>query len=166
MLAEQIRKLYDFNNWAWDRVFASIHELDETAYHTPRQLFEGSIHATLVHCLSAEHIWLERCNGRNPDSLFDPRAFSGAEEILARWGEVAAGWRLLLVGETDESLAREITYRDTKGRQFTLPLKDIAQHVINHATEHRSQLTPILYFEGHPTEPLDFVLFCRDERGQ
>ena len=160
MLSDQIRRFFSFNAWAWDRTFASVIRLDEQAYFAPRQLFEGSIHATLVHCFAAEYIWLERCNGRSPAALFDPDELGGGAALLERWQETRAGWQEFLQDLTDESCARVVTYRNTRGEQFALPLQDICQHVVNHATEHRSQLTPILYHEGQPTEPLDYALYC------
>jgi uncharacterized damage-inducible protein DinB len=160
MLADQIRRYFAFNAWAWDRTFASVVRMEDHAYFAPRQLFEGSVHATLAPCLAAEYIWLERCNGRSPQALFDPQAFADCSAVQERWQGITAGWQMLLGDLTDESCAREVTYRNTRGEQFTLPLQDICQHVINHATEHRSQLTPILYHEGWPTEPLDYALYC------
>jgi uncharacterized damage-inducible protein DinB len=61
---------------------------------------------------------------------------------------------------TSVILARPVEYRNTRGNGFTLTLVDIVQHVANHATEHRSQITPILFQLGQPTQPLDFMLFC------
>lgn len=159
MLADQIRRLFLFNTWAWERVFASVNQLDDAAYHEPRQLFEETIHATLVHCLSAEYIWLERCQGRSPDSLFDPQKFAGAQAIQQPWKDVTSGWHSLLAGLNDGDCLRSAPYRNTRGTQFELPLKDICYHVINHATEHRSQITPILFFQGVPTAPLDYMLY-------
>lgn len=46
MIANQMRKLFAFNTWAWDRVFDSVEKLPAEEYVAPRQLFEGSIHAT------------------------------------------------------------------------------------------------------------------------
>ena len=160
MLADQIRRLFLFNTWAWERVFASVNQLDDTVYYEPRQLFEETIHATLVHCLSAEYICLERCQGRSPDSLFDPQKFAGAQAIQQPWKDVTTGWQSLLAGLSDDDCLRLVPYRNTRGTQFELPLKDICHHVINHATEHRSQITPILFFLGVPTEPLDYILYC------
>jgi uncharacterized damage-inducible protein DinB len=160
MLADQLRKLFQFNDWAWGRTFSSVNSLDEAAYHASRQLFDGTVHKTLVHCLSAEYIWLERCNGRSPNALFDPRDFADARAIEERWTEITSGWWSLLSDLDDADFKHLITYRNTRGEAYSLPLKDICQHVINHATEHRSQLTPYLFAAGYPTDPLDYMLFC------
>jgi uncharacterized damage-inducible protein DinB len=159
MIANQIRKLFAFNSWAWERVFASVEKLNEDDYHAPRHLFEGSIHATLVHCLSAESIWYARCEGASPDSLFDPQDFSDCFAVREYWRPVTDNWASYVQALSDEQCARLIEYRNTRGNGFSLQLVDILQHVMNHATEHRSQLTPILYHLELPTKPLDYMRF-------
>ncbi len=159
MIANQMRKLFAFNNWAWDRVFDSVEKLPAEAYHAPRQLFEGSIHATLVHGFSAEYIWLARCEGSSPEALFDPRDYAGFAAVRESWQPVTDKWRGYVQELSDEECAQIIAYRNTRGNGFSLPLVDILQHVVNHATEHRSQLTPILYHLELPTQPLDYMRF-------
>jgi uncharacterized damage-inducible protein DinB len=160
MLANHIRQQFDFNIWAWKRVYASVHLLDEAAYRARRPLFETTIHATLVHCLAAEFLWLERCHGRSPDTLFAPEMFSTLQAIEMRWLPVSEGWGRFLASLEDDDFARPVDYQNTRGVPYTLPLGDLCQHVINHATEHRSQLMPVLYFAGVPTEPLDYMRYC------
>ncbi|MFN2137031.1 MAG: DinB family protein [Candidatus Promineifilaceae bacterium] len=161
MIASHFRQLFQYNSWAWDRLFAGARRLDKADYYAERMLFSKTVHASLVHCLGAEYIWLERCNGRSPDALFTPETFASLEAIEEAWLPVREGWELFLTGQEDQDFAQPISYHNTRGDAFTLPLKDLCQHVINHATEHRSQLTPILYFAGAATEPLDYMLFCR-----
>jgi len=154
-----MRKLFTFNSWAWQRVFASVEQLNDQDYHAPHQLFEGSIHSTLVHSLSAESIWLSRCEGDSPDSLFDPQEFSDFAVVRDYWQPVTGNWAGFVQSLSDEQCAQVIEYRNTRGNGFSLQLVDILQHVVNHATEHRSQLTPILYHLELPTKPLDYMRF-------
>jgi uncharacterized damage-inducible protein DinB len=159
MIAEQMRKLFTFNRWAWKRVFDSVEQVGDTAYREARQLFENSIHGTLVHCMSAEYIWLSRCQGHSSDSLFNPEDFADFASTYKFWRPIFDNWASYLHDLTDEQCSRVIDYSNTQGNDFSLPLVDILQHVVNHATEHRSQLTPILFHMGLPTKPLDYVYF-------
>lgn len=159
MIAEQLRKLFAFNDWAWQRVFASVEKLDDETYQAPRMLFEGSIHGTLVHCLSAEIIWLSRLQGVSPKSLLDPGEIANFQAVRERWQPVSDEWDRFLQDLTDEACMQIVEYRNTRGNGFSLVTADILQHVVNHATEHRSQLTPILYDLGVATKPLDYMLF-------
>ena len=159
MVAEQMRKLFAFNSWAWERVYASVDKLDDEAYHKPRQLFEGSIHGTLVHCLTAEFIWFARIEGVSPRMILDPADYENFAAVKAAWRPITEQWERFVEALTDEQCLQVIDYRNTRGHGFSLLLVDILQHVINHATEHRSQLTPLLTHLDVPTEPLDYMFF-------
>jgi uncharacterized damage-inducible protein DinB len=51
-----------------------------------------------------------------------------------------------------------------EGIEYELKMDDVLRHVFNHATEHRSQMTPVLAQLGHPTEPLDYARFAAVEK--
>jgi uncharacterized damage-inducible protein DinB len=159
MIVMQIRKFFAYNQWAWQRVFASVQQVDEVAYTESRLLFEGNIHGTLVHCMAAEYIWLTRCKGCSPDSLFSPNDFANFAAVRNYWRPMVDDWASFLQALTNEQCARVIEYKNTRGDGYSLLLADILQHVVNHATEHRSQLTPILAQLGVPTQPLDYIYF-------
>jgi uncharacterized damage-inducible protein DinB len=159
MVAEQMRKLIGYNQWAWRRVFASVEKLDPADYHAERALFQGSIHGTLVHSMAAEWIWLSRCQGESPTALFDPHDYADFTAVEAAWREIFHKWANTVQWLDDAQCARMVDYRNTRGSGFALALVDIIQHVANHAIEHRSQLTPILAGLGAPTQPLDYMLF-------
>ena len=159
MIATQIRKFFAFNQWAWQRVFASVQQVDDVPYKEARQLFESSIHGTLVHCMAAEYIWLSRCQGFSPDALFNPNDFADFAAVRQYWQPIANDWASYLETLTGEQCSRVVEYKNTHGDAYSLQLAYILQHVVNHATEHRSQLTPILYHLGVPTRPLDYIYF-------
>lgn len=159
MIAEQMRTIFGYNGWAWARVSRSVEKLDAAAYHAPRPAFLGSIHALLVHAMSAEALWYARANGESPSSLLAPDAFADFAAVRAQWREITHRWSNYVQWLDDEDCRRPIAYRTTTGVPHTLELVDILQHVVNHATEHRSQITPILYELGYPTQPLDYMLY-------
>ncbi len=160
MLADQMRTLFDYNVWAWNHVLASVVKLDDADYKEKRPLFDQtSLHELLVHGLAAESIWLSRCLGHSPTALFDPDAYDGVTAVQQHWATVRDDWANFLRGLTDTEINRIVAYQNTRGDRFSLKLADILQHVINHATEHRSQMTPILFQLGIPTPPLDYMRF-------
>lgn len=160
MLAEQIRTLFDYNLWAWNHVLTSMVKLSEADYMAKRPLFaQTSLHEQLVHCLAAESIWLSRCLGSSPTTMFDPNAYAGLTAVQQQWATVRDDWSNFLRGLTNDAVQRDIPYHNTKGDSFNLKLADILQHVVNHATEHRSQMTPVLFQLGVPTPPLDYMRF-------
>ena len=160
MLADQMRVLFEYNVWAWNHVLASMAKLEDGAYKEKRPLFDQtSLHELLVHCLFAESIWLSRCLGHSPTSILDPDTYNDVTAVQQHWSTVRDDWASFLRGLTDKDLQRIVEYRNTRGNGFSLKLADLLQHVINHATEHRSQMTPILFRLGVPTPPLDYMRF-------
>lgn len=155
-----LQKLFAYNEWAWQQVLNSAAKLDAAEYKKEGPFFWGSIHGTLVHSLFAEFAWHARLTGVNPTSIFQPADFPDVAAVRARWAEVNAALRAYVDSLEESDLARPITYRNTRGEEFALAAGDILRHVANHATEHRSQLTPTLYNLGAPTMPLDYIRFC------
>ncbi len=160
MLAAQLQRLFTYNQWAWRQVFPSLAQLPDPAYKAARPFFWQSLHGLMVHAVAAEFIWLSRLHGESPTSLLQPDEFPNFAAIQSRWEVVNANWQTYLAGLADADVTGVVDYRNTRGDAFRLPLRDIVQHVANHATEHRSQMTPILFNLGAPTPPLDYMQFC------
>lgn len=163
MISQQIQKLFAYNEWAWQRVFPSLAHLDDAEYRKERPQFWGSLHSGIVHCLAAETIWLLRVQGQSPTTLLQPEEFPNLAAVREQWAARNQEWQALAARLTNEDLGRIIEYRNTRGNGFSMQLADLMQHVVNHATEHRSQMTPILYQLGVPTPPLDYMVFCLRE---
>jgi uncharacterized damage-inducible protein DinB len=159
MMIKHFQQLYAYNDWAWDQVFLSLERLDPAEYHLDRSFFWGSLHGLTVHALTAEWLWLRRIGGDSPTALLDPVDFPDFAMVRATWLPVRSEWKRLLESLAVADLPRPVSYRTTQGTPHTLPLLDILQHVPNHATEHRSQMTPVLYALGVPTPPLDYMRF-------
>src|SRR5579884_951068 len=75
MHVEDLGRLYDYGYWANRRLFTAVSGL------TPGQFTQvvagsyGSIRNTLVHVLSAEWGWLERCGGPPRGDRLDPERY-------------------------------------------------------------------------------------------
>ena len=135
----------------------------------------------LVHGLAAEHIWLERLNGRSPETLLSTDDFAESAAMLvrwravehedarlaalmSRWESISAEWRTFITTQTDTDWQRIVDYRSTSGKAHQLSQAQIVQHVLLHGMEHRSQLTPTLFKLGVPTRQLDFVYYCLEQK--
>lgn len=164
MSIDRMRRLVDYNWWAWNRVFPSVEKLAEEEYFRDRGSFWGSVHAGLVHSMSAEWIWLSRIHGTSPKAMLSPADFATFAAVRDHWAPINAEFQTFVGSLTDGDLQRTATFSTTGGREGTLILGDLLQHVINHATEHRSQISPVLWSLGVPTPPLDYMLFCLEKR--
>lgn len=155
-----LQKLFGYNEWAWQHVLNSAAKLSEDDYKQTGPFFWGSIHGTLVHGLFAEYAWHARLTGSSPSRMFGPEEFADLTAVRARWAGVNADLRAYVDSLAESDLTQMVNYTTTRGDRYTLSVGDILRHVANHATEHRSQLTPVLYNLGAPTEPLDYMRYC------
>lgn len=164
MIQARWQKMWIYNKWAWEHIFNSVAALSEEEFMAPRPFFWGSLHGLLAHCLAAEHIWIARLEGENPRRLYDKSDYHSLDVILSEWQPITARWQNYLDKMDDEKLAGQINYFSTEGEARSNNINDIVQHVFNHATEHRSQMTPILANLDQPTPALDFVFFSIEQQ--
>ena len=94
--AGYFRVLLDYNRWANHAVVDRAREVIESDYHaTVDGLSFGSLHATLVHVLVGELVWLARWEGGlPPERLKDAReADQLAESEIPTFQKLTELWR-------------------------------------------------------------------------
>jgi uncharacterized damage-inducible protein DinB len=116
--------------------------------------------------LGAEEAWLKRWHGESPTALVSPDAFASFADVRRRWGELAAEWQRFLGGLTEEAVLRVVQYRDLRGNAYATPLWQMMQHVVNHASYHRGQITTLLRQLGARPVPTDLISYYRQQAGQ
>lgn len=144
MTPEEMKTLYEFNAWANRR------ELDAAAALTNEQFTKqlgssfSSVRDTLAHIMGAEWVWLERFQGRSPGSLPDSARYADVASLRQAWLE-QEGRLLAFVRElTQDDLNRVLEYKTLKFGTYSNPLWQSMQHVVNHGTYHRGQITTML----------------------
>src|SRR5437016_4987066 len=76
-----LEQLYDYSYWANRRLFAVIQHLTPEEFCRPVAGSYGSIRNTLVHVLSAEWGWLDRCGGPPRGPRLDPANYPTFESL-------------------------------------------------------------------------------------
>ena len=157
--------LYDYTCWATGCVLQATRLAGNEAFMAARPaLYYGSLRGTLTHILAAERIWRLRCQeGLSPTSLLDPQTFPTLEALATRWDEEQAAMRSYLTGLTNPDLTRKIEYRSTKGQPFQNTLWHLLVHVVNHGTQHRSEVAMILTELGQSPGDLDMIVYFRQK---
>jgi uncharacterized damage-inducible protein DinB len=162
MTPEQMRSLYDYNAWANHRSLDAAAGLTKEQFTKAMGSSFGSVRDTLAHVCGAEWIWLERFQGRSPASLPDSAECTDVESLRAKWAEQEA--RLLaFVGKlTQEDLNRVMEYKTLKFGVYSNPLWQSMQHVVNHGTYHRGQVTTLLRQLGARPMLTDLMHYYRE----
>jgi uncharacterized damage-inducible protein DinB len=61
---------------------------------------------------------------------------------------------------------RVINFRTLAGASASAPIAHIVQHVVNHGTYHRGQVTTMIrQLGGEPPKSLDLILYYRERAG-
>ena len=63
MTVKDLEELFDYGHWADRKLFDVISQLTPAQFTQPVAGSHGSIRNTMVHVLSAEWGWLDRCGG-------------------------------------------------------------------------------------------------------
>ena len=157
--AEEVRSLFAYNRWANRRT------LDSAAALSPHELHKDlggsfpSIRDTPVHILAAEWIWLERWRGVSPRSFLDPAEFPDFSKLTDRWRRMETEQAQFVDSVTPDALAGDLSYVNTKGATWTYPLGRMMQHVVNHSSYHRGQVSTMLRQLGHGAVSTDLLVF-------
>ncbi|HUP46917.1 MAG TPA: DinB family protein [Thermoanaerobaculia bacterium] len=161
MTVDEIRGLYDYNQWAHSRMFAVIRELSDEQYTRVLTSSYPTIRETLTHIVFAEWLWLQRWKGNSPTEQPAWCSEPDAETLEKNQARGAEERRKLLDALDDAALEKPIAYRNMKGDPFTNRLADILIHVVNHASYHRGQLTTMLRQAGATPPSTDLIVYRR-----
>jgi uncharacterized damage-inducible protein DinB len=171
MTKHDIQLLYEYDRWANNRVLQAVSIL--SAEEFTRDLGGGfrSVRDTLVHIVGSERTWLTYWREPSPsstfltdlwtrhDALFDPNAFPDVAAVQLKWAEVEREQVEFVNRVTNESLPRMLPVRETQ-----ISLAHLMQHLANHSTYHRGQVT--LMMRQLAAQPLatDFAMFLMGRR--
>ena len=159
MNAEYFRTVFDYGYWARDKLLAAVTKIPAAEYYAPRPMDYGSIHGTLVHVLGGDSVWYARWHGESPPRLLTPADLPDLATLTDRWAEHEQQVRSYVGGLTDDDLLRAFDYRNTEGRQLRRVLWETMAHLVNHGTNHRSEVAATATQLGHSPGDLDMIVY-------
>jgi uncharacterized damage-inducible protein DinB len=165
MTPDDIRLLYEFNAWANHRILDACAPLSASQFTQHIEASFPSVRDTVVHICAAEWIWLERWKGRSPvKAEWDAFAkdFTGLQSIRDYRADLEAKQMEFVAGITPESLAQGHSFRTLDGTPYTQPLWQMMQHVVNHSSYHRGQVTMMLRQLDAKPIGTDLIAFYRE----
>ncbi len=165
-MLEYIHMLYDYNYWGNQRVLDASTHLSQDELDAPPTNGYPGLRATLVHTMNAEWIWRERGQNHSPEAALNERDFPTLDSLRARWLQEEQATRAFLATLTESTLADHLTYQNFKGQTCTLPLWQMLVHVVNHGTQHRSEVAFMLTTLEHSPGDLDMSVFLSQRSQQ
>ena len=144
-----LRQLFSYDEWAIARSLSSI---DPTV--------ESKAKLLLSHILLAEKIWLTRLRGDDSSAIptFEEYSIDDCREMAA---ELHQRYVEFIESLSETDLDRSLTYKNTKGVEFSTPIREILTHVGLHGVYHRGQIAWLVREGGGTAINTDYITFTR-----
>lgn len=162
MTLSDLRTLLDYHYWARDRLLDAVQALTRDQFTKDLGSSFRSVRDTLVHLLAAEETWYQRWQGMSPTSMLAPDGFADVASVRQRWREQEARVRAFVEGLGEDGITRVFEYKMLGGQSASTPFWQMLQHVVNHGSYHRGQVTTLLRQLGAtPAMGMDMIGFYR-----
>ena len=171
MTKDDIQLLYEYDRWATNRVLHAVSILSADEFTRDLGGTFRSVRDALVHIVGGEWGWLAYWNEASPssafltdlwtreDALFNPNAFPDLAAVQLKWAEVEREQVEFVNHVTDESLRRMLPVRETQ-----ISLAHLMQHLANHSTYHRGQVSLMMRQLAATPLATDFAMFLMEGR--
>jgi uncharacterized damage-inducible protein DinB len=166
MNKDDIQLLFEYDRWANHSVFQAASTLSVEQFTRDLGGSFGSVRNTLVHMISGEWGWLTIWKQPSLTSafvtdlwdrigvMFDPNAYCDIAAVQLKWAEVEREQIEFVDRVTDQSLRTMLPVRATR-----LSLAHLMQHMANHSTYHRGQVSLMMRQLGAVPVATDFAQF-------
>ena len=162
MTLDDLRLLLDYHYWARDRVLDAVEPLAPDQFTRDMGNSFRSIRDTLAHIYAAEWAWYSRWQGNPPTALLPADMFPDVATLRAAWTDQEAKTRAFLEGLGEPGINNVLEYKLITGQAGASVFWQMLQHVVNHATYHRGQVTTMLRQIGaEPPKTMDLIAFYR-----
>lgn len=160
-----LQTLVDYHYWARDRVLDAVARLSDDLFTRDLGNSFPSVRDTLTHLYAAEWVWCSRWNGKS-GALSDAGSFATVADLRQAWEAHEAVVRATLAAFGEPGVDRIVEYQ-RGGRLNAEPFSQQLQHMVNHGTYHRGQVTTMLRQLGaEPPKSMDLISFYRERKGE
>jgi uncharacterized damage-inducible protein DinB len=161
MTHQDLQLLIDYHYWARDRVYEAVEPLAAEPFTRHLGNSFGSIRDTVAHLYGADWVWCSRWDGESPGALPEPAQFATLAAIQDVWAAQEQKVRAALARYGEQGIDRLVEYR-RNGQPQAQPFWQTLQHLVNHGSYHRGQVTTMLRQVGAaPPQAMDLIAFYR-----
>ena len=159
MTVKDLEATFDYGYWAKRKLFEVLDQLTPEEFTRQVAGSYGSIRNTMVHVLSAEWGWLDRCGGAARGASLTPSDYPTVRSLVDRWRKVEAQVRDFFSTLRDEDLHRVVEFAFGEGPRHSRPLGMLLRHAANHGVHHRGQVALLLRLLGHVPVNFDLLFY-------
>ncbi|MEX2031026.1 MAG: DinB family protein [Anaerolineales bacterium] len=176
MNRDEMALLYEYNYWADWRILDTAAKLTPEQFAAPAKYSRGGVRATLAHMLDGERTWRLIVSGSTaPRSSWatwpsgstsldvDEERVPTHEALMKFWREDESEMRAYVGGLKQADFTEIVRFTTDDGQEIARVRWHCLVHVVNHGTQHRSEVAALLTGYGHSPGDLDFTQFL-DEK--
>jgi uncharacterized damage-inducible protein DinB len=145
-LADYLRREFSYDEWANREVLTAI-RVSGNAKERSVQL--------MSHILAAERVWLERLKHQPQSVPVWPEP--DLEQCDLQAAELGRLWLEFLDLITAGDVAQSVSYKNSKGEEWSSTIVDVLTHVIMHSAYHRGQIASHMREMGQTPAYTDFI---------
>lgn len=155
-------QLYGYHVWANRQWFAQLKTLPEAIVHRKVQSVFPTIMEGIAHMYTVDHVWLYAMSGKSYEDIragmgqvIEETKDKGIEELEILFGALTDNYQTFF--EQLPDLEAYISYHHPTFGTLEAPYSEIIQHIVNHGTYHRGNLSAMLRQLGHSGVSTDYV---------
>ena len=167
MKPNEIKSIFDYNFWAFDRVWGCISQISDAQFVEEIDYSTGSIRNIITHIMSGNRVWMKVLRSIEFPPRLTLEDFDTQSKTRAKWDELQIEFLDDLGCIDQEQLNGTVDWELlSHGLKSTSLRWEILLHLANHATDHRSQILALLHRHFHiKTIEQDMIIYLA-ERSQ
>jgi uncharacterized damage-inducible protein DinB len=157
-LADYLRREFSYDEWANREVLKAIRAAggaNVTANVTGNVSANQRSLQLMSHIVAAERVWLERLKQQPQSVPVWPEP--DLAQCEAQAAELGGLWLEFLDLITAGDVSQSISYKNSKGEEWTSTIVDVLTHVVLHSAYHRGQIATHMRANGQTPAYTDFI---------
>jgi len=164
-------RLYDYHVWANKRVFNHLKELPSEVYQQEVKSVFSSVEQVVIHLFKTDVVWLCAMSDKTYEEIqqfvgkysaeMENKTLEEMEKEYLKFSEQYIDFL-----SSQEDLEASKTLKHPKYGQLETRLSELVQHVVNHGTYHRGNITAMLRQLGYPGPSTDYIFYLYEKQGK
>nr|WP_263327046.1 DinB family protein [Neobacillus sp. Marseille-Q6967] len=162
-------QIYGYHTWSNDRIFSHLKKLPNDIYTQEIQSVFPSISDVIVHIFLTDVTWFGVITGDSFEEIMEnvtemrKKTYGKSiEEMEKMYSELKKKYHSFFRTQGDSNHPMSVEHPHFG--KLNTQLSELVQHVVNHGTYHRGNITAMLRQLGHKGASTDYVFYLYEQR--
>jgi uncharacterized damage-inducible protein DinB len=162
MKVENILLKWRYHQWATQTVLYHMATMPKPLFSQTIQSVFPSLSATFYHMYEVDQLWFKRLNQWESEKQRETDCYSFIDAETTRSYFEKLHKKIEAYLEREEHSDRLVHYLTSEGIDQKNSLEEIIEHVVNHGTYHRGNLTAMVWQLGETSVSTDYIFYLRN----